>query len=170
MGNVMRKFHCGLACSMFILKLSRFKFFLCCYIKQLDLILSDIELARRRLSELIGSRRRGSMNVILPFKQNWLLVILALSLAVRSGGVITSKKNYTEELTWGLHGDSGPVLALRMKTLLSRERGDGSRFLLHVTCSRLHDWLTCIQGSSDGTSQPYKVKYTIPTILNLPRT
>jgi len=55
---------------MFILKLSRFKFFLCCYIKQLDLILSDIELARRRLSELIGSRRRGSMNVILPFKQD----------------------------------------------------------------------------------------------------
>jgi hypothetical protein len=42
------------ACSTFILKLSRFKFFLCCYIKQLDPILGDIKLTHRWLSELIG--------------------------------------------------------------------------------------------------------------------
>jgi hypothetical protein len=53
----------------------------------------------------------------------------------------SGNKELYREITWGLRGDSGPVLALRMKTLLSRERGTVTFFffLLHVTCSHLHD-------------------------------
>jgi hypothetical protein len=56
-------------------------------------------------------------------------VILGASVGGGSGGVIAARKELYREITWSRRGDSGPVLALRMKTLLSREKGTG-----HVFC------------------------------------